>query len=159
MHRAGLISKLRNCAYASTIDAFNQKVEQFHKSGRVVATQFLETVHAQHWANAFFCGKCYGEMCSNATESFNSWIREAHNVLITSMIDSIRAKIMRQMSKRHVAAQIWIGAICPKMESRLQKAFNKGKSWKVSQSNADVYKVHSFPSVTVDVGRRACSCF
>ncbi|KAL7212721.1 hypothetical protein ACSBR2_015408 [Camellia fascicularis] len=101
----------------------------------------------------------YGEMCSNVAESFNSWIRKACNLPITCLINSIRAKIMRQMSKRRVAGQIWTGAICLKTESRLEKDFNKGRSWKVSQSNADIYEVHSFPSVTVDVGRRACSCF
>ncbi|KAL7220739.1 hypothetical protein ACSBR2_013599 [Camellia fascicularis] len=52
-------------------------------------------------------GRRYGEMCSNTDESFNSWIRKAHNLPITRMVDSIRAKLMRQMSKRRVASQIW----------------------------------------------------
>ncbi|KAL7171084.1 hypothetical protein ACSBR2_035862 [Camellia fascicularis] len=73
-------------------------------------------------------GRRYGEMCSNAAESFNLWIREARNLPITRLVDSIRAKIMRQMSKRRVAAQTWAGTICPKMESRLERAFNKGRS-------------------------------
>ncbi|KAL7223291.1 hypothetical protein ACSBR1_024865 [Camellia fascicularis] len=77
--------------------------------------------------SCFSCrGSRYGEKCSNAAESFNSWIREARNLPITKLVDSIRAKIMRQMSKRRVAAQIWTGTICPKIESRLEKAFNKG---------------------------------
>ncbi|KAL7186973.1 hypothetical protein ACSBR2_028638 [Camellia fascicularis] len=104
-------------------------------------------------------GRRYGELCSNAAESFNSWVREARNLLITSMVDSIRTKLMRQMAKRRDASQTWTGTICPKMESRLEKAFNEGKSWKVSQSNADVYEVHSFPLVTVDIEHRTCSCF
>ncbi|KAL7172177.1 hypothetical protein ACSBR2_031801 [Camellia fascicularis] len=107
-----------------------------------------------------FCrGRRYGEMCSYAAESFNSWVREARNLPITRMVDSIRTKLMRQMAKRRDASQMWTGTICPKMESRLEKAFNEGRSWKVSQSNADVYEVHSFPSVTVDIGRRTYSCF
>ncbi|KAL7164692.1 hypothetical protein ACSBR2_040568 [Camellia fascicularis] len=101
----------------------------------------------------------YGEMCSNAAESFNSWVREARNLPITRMVDSIWTKLMRQMVKRRDASQTWTGTICPKMESRLKKAFNEGRSWKVSQSNADVYEVHSFPSITVDIGHRTCSCF
>ena len=107
-----------------------------------------------------FCrGRRYGEMCSNAAESFNSWVREARNLPITRMVDSIRTKLMRQMAKRRDASHMWTGTICPKMEDRLEKTFNEGRSWKVSQSNADVYEVHSFPSVTVDIGRRTCSCF
>lgn len=66
---------------------------------------------------------------------------------------------MRQMAKCRLAAQTWIGTICPKMESHLEKVFNERRSWKVSQSNADMYEVHSFPSVTVDIRHRTCSCF
>ncbi|KAL7164766.1 hypothetical protein ACSBR2_040632 [Camellia fascicularis] len=58
------------------------------------------------------------------------------------------------MEKRRVASQTWTGTICPKMESR-----NEGRSWKVSQSNADVYEVHFFPSVVVDIKHHTCSCF
>ena len=54
MHRAGLVSKLRHCAYAPTVTAFNHRVEQFQKSGRSVASEFLANAHPQHWANAFF---------------------------------------------------------------------------------------------------------
>ncbi|KAL7199229.1 hypothetical protein ACSBR2_021502 [Camellia fascicularis] len=47
-HQAGLVSKLRHCAYAPTVTAFNHKVEQFHKSGRTVASEFLTRAHPQH---------------------------------------------------------------------------------------------------------------
>ncbi|XP_028072349.1 uncharacterized protein LOC114274585 [Camellia sinensis] len=101
----------------------------------------------------------YCELCSNVAESFNSWVRGACNLPITRMVDSIRAKLMRQMAKCRLVDQTWTDTICPKMESRLEKAFNEGRSWKVSQSNEDVYEVHSFLSVTVDIGHRTCSCF
>ncbi|KAL7262778.1 hypothetical protein ACSBR1_001021 [Camellia fascicularis] len=84
---------------------------------------------------------------------------EARNLQITRMVDSIRTKLVRKMAKRRDASQTWTSTICPKMESGFEKAFNEGRSWKVSQSNVDVYEVHSFPSVTVDIGQRTCSCF
>ncbi|KAL7205110.1 hypothetical protein ACSBR2_018100 [Camellia fascicularis] len=90
------------------------------------------SAHPQHWANAFFRGRRYGEMCSNATESFNSWVREARNLPIIRMADSIKTKLMRQMAKRRLAAQTWTGTICPKMESRFEKEFNERRSWKAS---------------------------
>ncbi|KAL7211499.1 hypothetical protein ACSBR2_014379 [Camellia fascicularis] len=106
-----------------------------------------------------FCkGKRYGEMCSNAAESFNNWIKEAHNLPITRLVDAIRTQIMNQMSERRRASSTWAGAICPVMESKLDKAYKDGRSWIVSQSNYDVYEVHSHPSVLVDIGRRTCSC-
>ncbi|XP_028082622.1 uncharacterized protein LOC114283950 [Camellia sinensis] len=104
-------------------------------------------------------GARYGEMCSNAAEPFNLWIREARHLPITQMVDSIRIKIMNQMSKRRRKLPAWLGVLCPKMEARLVKAYNKGRAWIVSQSNDNVYEVHSYPSVLVDVDRRTCSCF
>ncbi|KAL7176792.1 hypothetical protein ACSBR2_030190 [Camellia fascicularis] len=158
-YRAGLLSKFRACAYAPTVTGFNASIETFIKSRRNVATSFLKDIPPQYWADAYFMGARYGEMCSNAAESFNSWICEARHLPITQMIDSIRTKIMNQMSKRRCKSAAWPGVLCPKMEARLVKAYNKGRAWVVSQSNDNVYKVHSYPSVLVDVDRRSCSCF
>ncbi|XP_028103609.1 uncharacterized protein LOC114302737 [Camellia sinensis] len=158
-YRSVMLAKFRACAYAPTVAAFNQSMEEFTKCGHKVVPAFLKDLPPYYWANAYFQGSRYGEMSSNAIESFNSWIREARHLPITQMIDNIRAKIIRQMAKRRREANTWAGVICPKMEARLVKAYNKGRSWLVSQSNDDVYEVHSFPSVMVDVGRRTCSYF
>ncbi|KAL7215253.1 hypothetical protein ACSBR1_027422 [Camellia fascicularis] len=56
-------------------------------------------------------------------------------------------------------AQSWPGVVSPKMEDQLVKAYNKGRSWLLSQINNEVFKVHSFLLVMVDVGRCTCSCF
>ncbi|XP_028056540.1 uncharacterized protein LOC114260592 [Camellia sinensis] len=158
-YRACLLSKFRSCAYAPTVVAFNEKLEEFMKASPKVAPAFLKDLPPQYWANVYFRGSRYGEMSSNAVESFNSWIREARHLPITQLVDCIRTKIMRQMSKRRLKAQSWPGVVCPKMEDRLVKAYNKGRSWLLSQSNNEIFEVHSFPSVMVDVGRRTCSCF
>lgn len=47
------------------------------------------------WSNAYFKGRRYGEMCSNAAESFNSGIREARHVPITKMVDMTGVKIIK----------------------------------------------------------------
>ncbi|XP_028062973.1 uncharacterized protein LOC114266284 [Camellia sinensis] len=137
-YRIGLVSKFRKCPYAPTITTFNQKADEFQKSGKTIATKFLADAHPQHWANAFFKGRRYGEISSNAAESFNSWIREARYLPITRMVDSIRGQIMRQMSKRRVSAHTWTGTICPKMESRLEEDYNKSRAWKMRKSGKNL---------------------
>ncbi|XP_028081905.1 uncharacterized protein LOC114283284 [Camellia sinensis] len=154
-----MLTKFQACAYAPTVASFTQCVEEFTRCGRKVVPAFVKDLPLQFWANVYFRGSRYGEMSSNAVESFNSWIREARHLPITQLVDSIRVNIMRQMTKRRIKAQAWPGVICPKMEARLVKAYNKGRSWLVSQSTDNVYEVHSFPSVMVDVGKRTCSCF
>ncbi|KAL7206582.1 hypothetical protein ACSBR2_019322 [Camellia fascicularis] len=39
------------------------------------------------------------------------------------------------------------------MEAWLVKAYNKGRSWLVSQSSDTVFEVHSLPSIMVDVDK------
>ncbi|KAL7161529.1 hypothetical protein ACSBR2_042071 [Camellia fascicularis] len=57
------------------------------------------------------------------------------------------------------ASDTWAGKICPKMESKLDETYKKGRSWTNSQLNNDVCEVHSHPSVLVDIGKHTCSCF
>ncbi|GMP83408.1 hypothetical protein CsSME_00037332 [Camellia sinensis var. sinensis] len=158
-HRIALITKFNNCAYAPTVTAFEEMVEKFTNSGKKITIDFLGNLPPQHWANAYFRCNRYGEMSSNAAESFNNWISEARHLPITHLVDSIRTQIMRQMSTRRETSQKWHGVLCPKIEKHLEKSYNEGRSWTVSQSSPAVYEVHSDPSVMVDVDRRTCSCF
>ncbi|XP_028075410.1 uncharacterized protein LOC114277679 [Camellia sinensis] len=151
--------KLRECAYAPTVTSFNQKIDVLKQRSPVVVGNFLKDLHPQHWANAYFRGRCYGEMWSNATESFNNWIREAHHLLITQLVDAIRGKIMEKISNRKVKSSGWVGGICPKMEKLLVSEFKDSRSWIVSQSDNNIFDVCSQPSVFVDIGSRSCSCF
>ncbi|KAL7211893.1 hypothetical protein ACSBR2_014700 [Camellia fascicularis] len=113
----------------------------------------------KHWANAYFRGKRYGEMTSNAAESFNKWILDARNYPITRLVDTLRNQIMTMRAERKVLATNWNGLLCPNIESRVRETYSNSYTWIVSQSNKDIYEVHSFPTVLVDVGKRSCSCF
>ncbi|KAL7204783.1 hypothetical protein ACSBR2_017819 [Camellia fascicularis] len=94
LHRIGLIAKFNNCAYAPTVTVFEDMVGKFTKSGKAITTGFLQDLPPQHWANAYFRGNRYGEMCSNAAKSFNNWIFAARHLPITRLVDSIRTQIM-----------------------------------------------------------------
>ncbi|KAL7168051.1 hypothetical protein ACSBR2_038484 [Camellia fascicularis] len=104
-------------------------------------------------------GQRYGEMWSNAAESFNNWISEACHLPITHLVDTIRGKIIEKRTKRRLKSSKWTGVICPKMEKKLDFELKTGRSWIVSQANDNVYEVHSHPSVMVDIIRRTCSCY
>ncbi|KAL7238077.1 hypothetical protein ACSBR2_004219 [Camellia fascicularis] len=170
--KIGLMRKLRECAYAPTVNCFNEKMDVLKKCSPAVIEGFMKDLDPKHWSNAYFkcfpypfkCviledGQQYGEMCSNAAESFNNWVNDARHLPITRLVDMIRGQIMEQMAERRVKCNTWVGILCPKMEKKLAKAFNDSRPWCVSQANDEVYEVHSNPSVLVDVGRRTCSCF
>ncbi|KAL7210039.1 hypothetical protein ACSBR1_031586 [Camellia fascicularis] len=88
-----LLTLFSRCAYAPTIELFNKLFEEFKgHCGRSVE-KFLEDLPNECWCNAYFQGKRYGEICTNAAESFNSWIRDERHLFSTSLVDAIQRSV------------------------------------------------------------------
>ncbi|XP_028058703.1 uncharacterized protein LOC114262537 [Camellia sinensis] len=90
-----LVSSLGDCAYEPTVVGFHEKLAKLKEEGKQRAHDFFKDLAPEHWANSYFRGMRYGEMTSNAAESFNNWIKEARNLPITQMVDTIRTQLMR----------------------------------------------------------------
>ncbi|KAL7250308.1 hypothetical protein ACSBR1_012336 [Camellia fascicularis] len=61
-------------------------------------------------------------------------------------------QIMNMRSDRRLLSSKWNKVLCPRMNSVLEKAFLDGRTWNVSLSSDNVFEVHCFPSVMVDLG-------
>ncbi|KAL7221817.1 hypothetical protein ACSBR1_023709 [Camellia fascicularis] len=70
----------------------------------------------------------------------------------------IRLQIMNMRSDRRLLSSKWNKVLCPRMDSVLEKAFLDERTWNVSLSSDNVFEVHCFPSVMVDLLLRTCSC-
>ena len=79
---------------------------------------FLKDAPFSNWANAFFNGFRYGDMCSIVAESFNSWIHIEHLMPITEMVDGIRVKMMWNIAKCSDDAAKWSSTLCPEIEKK-----------------------------------------
>ncbi|KAL7222665.1 hypothetical protein ACSBR1_024374 [Camellia fascicularis] len=88
-YKIGLLHKLHECVYTPTVSCFNEKLEVSKKCSPVVIDDFMTDLHPKHWANAYFRGQRYDEMCSNAAESFNNWVSDARHLPITRLVDMI----------------------------------------------------------------------
>ncbi|KAF9626317.1 hypothetical protein IFM89_032166 [Coptis chinensis] len=77
---------------------------------------------------------------------------------ITSMLDAIHVKIMDMMTRRRDKCNKWKSLMCLKMEKRLVKRIQLGRTWKVTKSADDVFEVHSDNIFCVDLKRFFCSC-
>ncbi|KAL7211564.1 hypothetical protein ACSBR2_014428 [Camellia fascicularis] len=153
-----LLTFFSRCAYAPTIELFNKLFEEFKgRCGRSVE-KLLEDLPNECWCNAYFQGKRYGEMCTNAAESFNSWIRDERHLFFTSLVDAIQVKLMEQFSRRREVGNKWNRIVCPFAEKKLEEAFNDTKAWIVKKCSDDIYEIQLDHSVMVDIGKRCCSC-
>ncbi|OVA04270.1 hypothetical protein BVC80_1623g19 [Macleaya cordata] len=104
---------------------------------------FCDRTPFECWANTYFVGNSYGELCSNVAESFNAWIRKERYLPITAMVDQIRSKVMMLMSDRREISVGWTSILCPELEKKLEE--------KISA-------VHSERSQSVDLSRSSCTC-
>ncbi|KAK9273681.1 hypothetical protein L1049_018491 [Liquidambar formosana] len=154
-----IIKKFSDCAYAPSPASFHSKINQLRRECGDKVRTFLDNLLDENWANAYFMGQRYGEMWSNAAESFNSQIREARHFPIIKLIDAIRVLLMNQMTTRREISRNWPTVLYPKIDSRLEEEIRKGRTWIVRSSGQDIFEVQSYPSVSVDIQRRTCSCY
>ena len=120
---------------------------------------FLQNCPEKHWCCAFFSGRRYGEMYSNAAESFNAWIKEARYLPIAQLVETIQIKMMNQISRRCQESNKWTMILCPEMNKRLNELLAIGRGWNVTRSSEFIFQVHSEKAKTVNLLDRACSCF
>ncbi|KAF5182296.1 Mudr family transposase [Thalictrum thalictroides] len=157
--RDWIIKLFTKCAYAAThVEFQNCFADMIVAAKNVSVNEFFARAPVEHWANAYFRGSRYGNMCSNIAESFNAMIVEERSLPITSMLDMIRVKLMRMMSKRREKSREWTTILCPKMEKLLKERVQEGRTWRVTKSSDYVFEVHTTESRQVDLQVGRCTC-
>ncbi|BFG34699.1 hypothetical protein CerSpe_209720 [Prunus speciosa] len=156
--RDHIVDLFLKCANAPTKAAFEVNMRNLKHEGGAPVMTFLEDLPKESWSYAYFKGNRYGEMCSNASESFNSWIFELRALPICQMVDGIRSKLMKMMAEWSREAEQWCSVLCPVMERTLNEGLMVGRNWNVSRCSASVYDVHAEICVKVDLANRLCSC-
>lgn len=150
--RETIVSKFSECAYASTKASFHFKLNELKSEGGDIVSVFFRSLPYENCSDAYFQRKRYGEMYSNVVKSFNSRIREARHLPITNLVDMIRLQIMNMRFDRRLLSSKWNKVLCPRMDSVLEKAFMDVRTSNVSLSSDNVFEVHCFSSVMVDLG-------
>ncbi|KAG5529163.1 hypothetical protein RHGRI_029744 [Rhododendron griersonianum] len=144
--RERVVSLFNDCALAPTVLDFENCVNELFEVGGDRAKEFVASIPLYNWANAYFPGKRYGEMTSNAVESFNNWILEARKLPVLKCVDTIRVQIMTQMCERKQLSRKLNGVLCPEYDAKLREFFNKGRTWTVFGSSDEVFEVSSLPA-------------
>ncbi|KAF5187951.1 Zinc finger protein [Thalictrum thalictroides] len=124
------------CAYAATHLKYIECLKDLLAVGGEKTAQFMQALPPQNFANAYFTGRRYGELCSNIAESFNNWIFAERPMPICVMLDRIRRMVMKTMADRHDDSWKWTSVLCTEMENLLAKRIQEARPMKVFKSSA-----------------------
>ena len=160
-YRKKMVHLLKTAAYAPTNPLFDEALQKFIDEGGPQAAAFLEDLPYDKWALAWSPNQSrYGEMTSNAAESYNKWIKPARGLPICNVIDTIRQQIMIWYDERRTDSAGWTGALTPRKEKFWNAARQHGRGWKVLKATRQgVYEVISKTTACVNLIERTCSCF
>lgn len=121
-----------------------------------------------YWSEAFFPGIRYGHPSSNVSESLNSWIRNAREKPLITMMETIRHKMMDWWTgRRQIAASLIKNQrpnsvlFMPEIERKLEEHKIKGRKLDSRRSGDYVFEVFTVGSDRtriVDLEHRTCSC-
>ncbi|XP_073125331.1 uncharacterized protein [Henckelia pumila] len=78
------------------------------------AAEWLSKIPPAHWARSHFPISSFCDfIVNNMTESFNSYILEARDMPIISMLEWIRTKLMIRIQVKKKGIEKYVGEVCP----------------------------------------------
>ena len=154
-----LLKKFDRVAYAYTISRFQKQMEEFKNSAGSKVAKWLDTLPPEHYSHAYFPGKRYGEMTSNAAESLNAKYVKLRQLPVLGLVDGIRTMLMNDMTQKREKSLKWKGSFCPSINKKIKAGVAFGQSWSVLKSSEGVYEVQAKKSVCVDLSWKTCTCY
>ncbi|KAG5552716.1 hypothetical protein RHGRI_010724 [Rhododendron griersonianum] len=123
--RQNLVNMFNDVAHAPTVLTFKKALDELCTVGGASVKNFVESLPLENWANTYFKGKRYGEMTSNAAESFNNQILKFCHLPKCDLVDKVRVLLMEQMCERKQLSSKWNSSICPVIDKKLVDRFDK----------------------------------
>ncbi|XP_051152715.1 uncharacterized protein LOC127266501 [Andrographis paniculata] len=146
-------------AKATTIPEFKRRMEEMKKASEDVFN-WLANKSPDHWSRSHFSVYPRCDMLLNNTcESFNSFIMEARDKPIISMLEKIRNLLMVRMQLNREKAEKWDDTLCPKIMKIMKKMMDEASEFIPMRSDDWNFQITgSFDQYTVNVKDRTCSC-
>ena len=138
-----LKKQLWACARSSSVQQWNKNMEKM-KSLNVDAYKWLEKMPPNTWVRAYFLEfpKC-DILLNNNCEVFNSYILEARDLPILSMLERIKCQLMtRHYNKQQEIGEDIQGAFCPKNRKKVARNAEFANMCFASPSGQGVFQVH-----------------
>ncbi|XP_074299337.1 uncharacterized protein LOC141630410 [Silene latifolia] len=105
---------------------------------------------------------CTCVTCNNMAETFNSWILEAREKPILTMLEEIRQKVMSKMVDKKVQATRCNGIVSPRVQAIINDHLQATRNWKAIEASENVYEVQHIQNSTLTYAVRldesSCTC-
>ena len=108
------------------------------------AFDLVEELQLNTFVKAFFSDfpKC-DMLLNNHSEVFNSYILDARELPMLSMLEQMFQKMMHRIVTKNNEAAKWPGRICPKIKKKLDKIVEWSANCEVMDAGGGHYKVPS----------------
>ncbi|CAO2205816.1 unnamed protein product [Urochloa humidicola] len=155
-----LKNQLWSCARSTTVTKWNENMDKM-KTLNLKAYQWLEKMDPRTWVRAFFStySKC-DILLNNSCEVFNSYILEAREMPILTMLQQVKTQLMtRHYNKEKEVGEQWDGPICPKIRKKLNKNIELANTCYAQPTGKGVFQVQVIDrQYIVDIQAKTCDC-
>lgn len=150
---------LWGAAKATRVEEFYRRMQELRDIDED-AYQWLVNKPPQNWSRSHFSPypKC-DILLNNMCECFNSFILDAREKPIISLLEAIRNLLMVRMQSNKEKAAKWEDPLCPKIKKILMKNMEEAGECIPMKSDDWHFQIMSpYDQHTVDLTQRKCSC-
>jgi len=106
------------------------------------AYEYLDNVDPSMWSRSYFINHSKSDLLVNKLlESFNSYILDARDKPIVTMIEKIRKKLMRKFQLKKEGMSKLTRKICPKIQAKLDNEGLKSSDYESIYVGNGLFKV------------------
>ncbi|KAI3841723.1 hypothetical protein MKX03_032201 [Papaver bracteatum] len=100
----------------------------------------------------------YDEVSSSVAESVNNWVKDEKRMPVSSLVNTIRMKLMELIHKRHKISETMTSRLNPDYENKLNELTNEGNYWIVIPAGDTLFEVVAYHRCAVNLETFHCSC-
>ncbi|GMY19169.1 DEK carboxy-terminal domain protein [Fagus crenata] len=105
------------------------------------AYEYLSKIPVATWSRSKFTKNPKSDLIvNNLSECFNSYILDARDKLILTMLDTIRRKLMRRFQVNRASIAKMSGKLCPKIQVKVDKAGVKASECLLMYAGEEKYE-------------------
>jgi hypothetical protein len=125
------------------------------------AYDYFKKIDPKLWSRHTFKTTCKSDMLlNNLAETFNTWIKDARDKLILTMMEMIRRQLMMRFQQKRDGARQASHTICPKIHKKLERSKDDARNCICRWQNELEFEVdHMYDARrVVNLDSKTCTC-